>query len=384
MVLKGKYLIIKELTFVKNGQLEILGEGNRITNCIWDDSEAGKWLIVRPGSMQIEIDHNIFKNKVKSNTTLDKNCQLLQVLVRNNNERHHIHHNLFKDIAEGKTDNGFEVIQLRDEFNKYEPSKPNSNMLVENNLFIRCFGESEIVSVKSNGNIIRNNTFRASKGGLVLRHGEGSVVSGNYFLGEGEKSSGGIRIAGINHIISNNYMQDLGDYTIAMMDGTPDGLYTRVENVSIQFNSFINCNKNFVIGLNHAKHPNGTVPRDCKIIGNIFYSAKKNGSEYFVDFVQNDQPENWTLEHNIAFGKKIDNIRGFDNKEIGLVINKEKLFIPTDKTCKISTTELTCELLKYDLFGQSYISNLITVGAIQYPTLKEIKLPLSEASFLKQ
>jgi len=380
MVVNGNYLTFKSLSFIKNGQLEVLGQGDRITNCIWDDSEAGKWLKVLPGSMQIEIDHNVFKNKLKSNTTLDKECQLLQILVRNNNESHHIHHNLFKDVAKGKSDNGYEVIQLRDEFNKYEPTKSKCNIVVENNLFIRCLGESEIVSVKSNGNIIRNNTFRANKGGLVLRHGVGTEVSGNYFLGEGEKSSGGIRIAGINHLVSHNYMQDLGDYTLAMMDGTPGDFYARVENVTIQFNSFINCDKNFVIGLNHAKYPNGTVPRNCKVIGNIFQSDKKSGSANFVDFVQNDQPENWIVEHNIAFGKNTDNIKGITNKEIGLV-NKNKLYYPTIKTAKIDRTKLQCELAKKDLFGQAYSGDAITLGAIQYPMSKEMNLPLSEDSF---
>lgn len=384
MIIKGNYLIINKLSFVKKAQLETLGQGNRITNCIWNDSESGKWLVVLPGSRQIEIDHNVFKNKIKSNTTLDKNCQLLQVLVRNNDERHHIHHNIFKDIAEGKTDNGYEVIQLRDEFNKYQRGTPYTNSVVENNLFLRCSGESEIISVKSNGYVIKNNTFRASIGGLVLRHGEGSIISGNYFLGEGVKKSGGIRIAGMDHVISNNYMQDLDDYSLAMMDGTPDDFYARVENVSIQFNSFINCSKNFVIGLNHAKYPNGAVPRNCKIIGNIFHSDKKGGSAYFVEFVQNDQPENWTVEHNFAFGKKTDNIQGIQIKEIGLIVNKEQLFIPSEKTEKISKSKLHNALSKYDLFGQEYKSNLITIGAIQFPLLKEINLPISETSLLKQ
>jgi hypothetical protein len=97
--------------------------------------------------------------------------------------------------------------------------------------------------------------------------------------------------------------------------------------------------------------------------------------------VQNDQPENWIVEHNIAFGKKTDNIKGITNKEIDLIVNKSKLLIPTENTDKIDRANLKCDLPKIDLFGQSYTSNSITVGAIQYPILKEIKLPLSETFY---
>ena len=52
------------------------------------------------GSSLIEIGYNTFKNK-SNNTQHEKGYQLLQIVVLNQNERHHIHHNLFSDIAEG-------------------------------------------------------------------------------------------------------------------------------------------------------------------------------------------------------------------------------------------------------------------------------------------
>jgi len=384
MVVTGNYITIKNLEFVNKGQLEVYGQGNRVTSCIWDDSECGKWLCVLPGSMQVEIDHNVFKNKIKSNTTLDKNCQLLQVLVRNQNERHHIHHNLFKDIAIGKTGNGFETIQLRSEFNNFTPGEANTNNLIENNLFVRCNGESETVSVKSSGNVIKNNTFRACHGGLVLRHGINSEISSNYFFGEGEAKSAGIRMAGSGHKVSNNYMQDLGEYAIAMMDGTPNNFYMHVDSVSVTFNSFINCANNFVIGINHERYPEGTIPTNCKIIGNIFYSDKESPSESFFEFVHNEKPTTWIVEYNIARGKSTNNLQGVTNKELSLIVNEQQLFVPTENTDKINISDLPCKPSAQDLFGQDYINSYITVGAIQYPLKKMFNQPLSEEkNFIK-
>jgi len=378
MAVKGNYISIKGLQFVNNGQLEIVGQGHRVTYCTWDDSESGKWLTVLAGSMQVEIDHNVFKNKIKSNTTLDKNCQLLQVLVRNQNESHHIHHNLFKNIAKGKTGNGFETIQLRSEFNSFKFGEANTNNLIEYNLFERCNGESEVVSVKSNGNIIKNNTFRACQGGLVLRHGENSEISSNYFLGEGDPKCAGIRMAGSGHKITNNYLQDLGEYSLAMMDGAPDNFYLHVDSVSVLFNSFINCTNNFVIGLNHERYPEGTTPTNCKIIGNIFYSDKVNNSETFFEFIKNQKPTNWIVENNIAWGKNTNDIKGVVSKEFKLKVNTLNLLEPTENVSKVNLSELHCKPATHDIFGQPYNNEFITVGAIQYPIAKMANKPLSE------
>ena len=71
----------------------------------------------------------------------------------------------------------------------------------------RCDGEIEIISSKSCENVYRNNTFRDSEGCLTLRHGNRCVVDGNFFLGNGSegKPTGGVRVIGEEHVITNNY-----------------------------------------------------------------------------------------------------------------------------------------------------------------------------------
>lgn len=373
----GSYISLQGINFIENGNLTVFGKGCRISYCTWNDAKPGKWLHVLAGSTEIEIDHNTFQNKFFSNQSIDRGCQLLKIDVRNKNERHHIHHNLFKDVAKGKTGNGYETLQLITENNPFDPPPGSSNSIIEDNLFIRCNGEAEIISVKSNGNLLRRNTFRACRGGLVLRHGDDNMVTQNYFFGAGEAGSYGVRIQGTGQVVANNYFQDLGSYGLGMMDGTPDDLYVRVERGKVLFNTFINCNNAFNIGLNHSKHPNGTVPKDCKIIGNIFFSEKGDKSESFIEFIRNDEPENWEWKDNIGFGKTIPLMNGFQLVHPELERYSNALMAPTMKTKSSEISSDFYEELKVDLFGNNWKENR-TVGAIQFPFKTVKNLPLNE------
>lgn len=364
--IEGEFLSVEGISFSGQGNLEISGKNCRISRCIWSDTKSGKWLRVLAGSSEIEIDHNLFENKT-NNRELDRNCQLIQVVVRNENEQHHIHHNLFREIPKGKTGNGFETLQLITENNPFDPPGGHSNSVIEDNLFIRCNGEAEIISVKSNGNIIRRNTFRACAGSLVLRHGDNNVVTANFFFGDGEKNSGGVRIQGTDQIVANNYFDGLGQLSLGMMDGTPDNLYIRVERAQILFNSFINCPKNFVIGMNHSSHPNGTVPKDCRIVGNLFYYDKPEKPENFIEFVQNDQPENWIWEGNISYGAPVlKEIKGIQKVDPQLKFQENGLAVPTSETPEIHQISDYEKEIQFDLFGQKWKINR-SVGAIQFP-----------------
>ena len=68
---------------------------------------------------------------------------------------------------------------------------------LERNLFEEAHGEAaEIISIKSNRNVVRFNTFRKTKGGITNRSGNFNVIEGNFILGEGEPRSYGIRVTG--------------------------------------------------------------------------------------------------------------------------------------------------------------------------------------------
>ncbi|MER5208354.1 polysaccharide lyase 6 family protein [Streptomyces sp. NPDC002825] len=91
-----------------------------------------------------------------------------------------------------------------------------ADAVVEYNLFEHCDGDPEAVSVKSSGNTIRYNTIRDSQGGIVLRHGNGSTVEGNWLLGGKE----GIRLYGNDHLIVNNHIAGLTGRALVIGSGT--------------------------------------------------------------------------------------------------------------------------------------------------------------------
>ncbi|WP_020533256.1 polysaccharide lyase 6 family protein [Flexithrix dorotheae] len=374
--LKSDYFSLEGIQFEGRGSVEIEGEDCRLTQCHFSDSKANKWVRVLPGSKKIEIDHNTFENKT-GNTTTKKGCQMVQVIVLNQNEQHHIHHNLFKDIPKGMESNGYETLQLITKGNPFDPPAGDCNSIIEKNLFIRCNGESEIISVKSNGNIIRNNTFRESKGALVLRHGDNNQVTENYFFGEGENGSGGVRFQGSGQVVAHNYFHKLGQFGVSMMDGTPDYLYVRVENGEVSFNTFIDCRKTLTIGLNHSKHPNGTVPKDCFILGNLFYSKQDGEDSPFVKLVQDDEPENFIWSNNLVFGKPQPLAKGFFEADPVLEFQNNHIGLPTQKTPSFQLEIPEKEFYTIDLLGQQRGMNK-TVGAIQFPVDSLGFKPVSE------
>ncbi|TVZ57320.1 poly(beta-D-mannuronate) lyase [Lutibacter sp. Hel_I_33_5] len=137
----------------------------------------------------------------------------------------------------------------------------NSNTTVSNNYFVEADGENEIITNKSKNNKYINNTFRRSRGSLVLRHGSNATVDGNYFLGENVDGTGGIRITDSDHTITNNYIQDCitvvsqakwnngitfiggGDNaSVACTSTSTSNGYQKSNNITLSNNSIVNTN----------------------------------------------------------------------------------------------------------------------------------------------
>tara|TARA_R110002020_G_C16321837_1_gene774952 strand:- start:19374 stop:21641 length:2268 start_codon:yes stop_codon:yes gene_type:complete len=124
-------------------------------------------------------------------------------------------------------------------------SLTDSLTVVENNFFDRCSGEVEIISNKSGGNIIRGNTFYASRGTLTLRHGSGTLVENNLFDGAGAAYTGGVRVINARQTIRNNYFRNLTGNrfsgALVVMNGVPDSpinRYHQVDGAVIEHNTF--------------------------------------------------------------------------------------------------------------------------------------------------
>lgn len=155
----------------------------------------------------------------------------------------------------------------------------NSNVSISNNYFVQSDGENEIITNKSKGNSITNNTFRRCRGSLVLRHGSNATVDGNVFLGENVDGTGGIRITDSNHNITNNYIQDcitvqdqakwnngitfIGGSANADVACTSDDVsngYQKSENINVSNNTLVNTNAPLFYNTDKGStDPTGTV-----------------------------------------------------------------------------------------------------------------------------
>lgn len=170
--------------------------------------------------------------------------------------RHRIVHNRFERPVtlyddEGKAINGQESIRI----GTSETSMSPAECTVEGNYFYHCHGEqAEIVSNKSCANIYRSNLFEECKGSLTLRHGNGCLVTGNFFLGNGMENTGGVRVIGEDHVVENNYLENLrgsGYKTaICLVRGQKDPAlsgYWQVKRATVKRNVVVNCRYAFQV-----------------------------------------------------------------------------------------------------------------------------------------
>lgn len=172
------------------------------------------------------VDHSHFEGKTNAGVTL-------AVIRRKGyplDNRHRIDHNYFGPRPPLGS-NGGETIRI----GTSHESLSDSNSIVERNIFDRCSGEVEIVSVKSGGNILRENLILSSRGAFVLRHGNGNIVERNVFLGHHVPDSGGVRIINKLQIVRFNYMEGLAGTdlksAISVMNGVPNSVINRYHQV---------------------------------------------------------------------------------------------------------------------------------------------------------
>lgn len=183
------------------------------------------------------VDHSHFAGKANAGVTLAVIRQAGQPL----DNRHRIDHNYFGPRPPLGS-NGGETIRI----GTSEQSLSDSRTVIEDNVFDRCDGEVEIISIKSGANIIRRNTFLQSQGAVVLRHGNGNLVENNVFLGDGKPNTGGVRVINADQIVRGNYMEGLAgkDFSsaITVMNGVPNSAvnrYHQVRGALIENNSLI-------------------------------------------------------------------------------------------------------------------------------------------------
>jgi len=234
------YITIKGFKFTHKSSKAKTASGSRFcrwTQNVFENSGDGEDLTI--AGSDHEIDHNTFQNKNAMGRFLAIRGTGKQIA-----ERLSIHHNYFNNYVSQGGKNGAETLQ----FGLSGFSLSTSNSVVEYNLFEQCAGENELISVKASGITLRYNTIRDCPAQFTLRHGNKSVIYGNYFI-----NTPGLRIFGDDHIIVGNYFENckpaitIGNGDGEVADGAQLTAHDRPDRVVISYNTLINNAENYVM-----------------------------------------------------------------------------------------------------------------------------------------
>lgn len=243
----------------------------RVTDCVFEQTNPGnknesRWLNIY--GTHNRVDHCYFAGKQNQGATT-------VVWVEENPGRHRIDHNHFGERPELGS-NGGETLRI----GTSQVSELSSQTLVEHNYFEQCNGEAETISNKSCDNTYRFNLFERCEGTLTLRHGHRCQVDANIFLGHKLSGTGGVRIIGEGHRVTNNYFEGLrGDAeraALSIMNGilnSPLNGYAPVRDGVIAHNTFIDCKVSMEFGVRASKKVS-VAPSDCLVSHNVFAPGK--------------------------------------------------------------------------------------------------------------
>lgn len=250
-------------------------------------------------------------------------------------------------------------------------SMSDSFTTVESNLFERCNGGIEAISNKSGHNVFRSNTFKDSEGTLTLRHGNGALVEGNFFFGDNITGTGGVRIIGEDHVIINNYFtgiagisstQDIFRPALDVFDGVEDSPlngYFQVKRAVIAFNTFVDNERNIVIGGGRTslgrQFPGHRIfpPLDSTIANNVVVQVTHPRTHCLINVV--DEPINMTYEGDIMFGDclGIDPVpEGINIIDPMLVLADDGLYRPDRGSPLIDSSVGDYPMVTIDMDGQ--------------------------------
>jgi poly(beta-D-mannuronate) lyase len=218
--INGKHLVVDGVHFTGDTTTKAppIGFGEtsehcRLTNSAVIDFNAPfdvRFHYVRVGGKNHRIDHNLFTGKTNMGP----------MLAADGGTQVRVDHNHFRDFPHNPK-NGREVIQIIGVGSNDEPlAAGGAHWVVEQNLFERAHGEgAEIISVKSNHNVVRHNTVRATKGALTMRSGGGNTFDGNFIFGDGMEDASGLRVSGTNGKAVNNYVSGVSGTAIRLHAG---------------------------------------------------------------------------------------------------------------------------------------------------------------------
>lgn len=311
---KASHIIFEGFVFDCTGNSTLIkleaSNNIRITRNVFEQESTSsvKWIVVVGTyndytfqflSHHNRIDHNIFKNKLTPGNFITIDGTYNQTQTENYQSTYdRIDHNYFFNSSP-RVENEKEAIRIGNS----QLCNSSGYTTVEFNLFEDCDGDPEIVSVKSNDNYIKHNTFRGNYGTLCLRQGNRTMIEGNYFFGNNKADgllgtqpiyTGGIRVYGTDHVIINNYMEGLRgtkwDAPITLTQGdvitgssTNYSAHFRPERITIGYNTLVNNIYGIEIGYSKADNSYNKKLKDIYIANNLVTGSENSMVHFFND-----------------------------------------------------------------------------------------------------
>jgi poly(beta-D-mannuronate) lyase len=302
---KGGEGASNHIEFRKNGSNSDFGFNCTIRNCAFDnlvtpEPDKSRWIVLY-GSGNV-VENCSFINKLSAGALILVELDYSEGITPGHIIRKNYFFNITPKDAFSTNSGDCEAIRI----GVSSDQSVSAQVLVEGNYFQAADGENEIITSKSADNTYLHNTFRNCRGSLVLRHGAGAHIEGNFFLGEGKAKSGGIRVSDRDHVIINNYMQglsndnDIWNNGITLVGGgessggSGNG-YQNVDNVTIVHNTIYDSDDPIFFNDRNSYDPTGT------IAFNLIYS--ENGNIVAGDISGTGQ--GMTYEGNIFGGSPI-------------------------------------------------------------------------------
>lgn len=321
----ASFITVEGLVFNNSGGVRLEGCSNiRITRNIFrlKETRRGSWVMITGNdddttslSHHNTVDRNLFEQKKELGNFLTiEGAKTISPVV---SQYDVIEWNYFRDIGP-RAENVLEAIRIGS--SAFTLSR--GHTLLQNNLFERCDGDPEYVSVKTSDCTVRNNTFKECLGVLSLRHGNKNTIEGNFILGNGRTGTfldstgkrwtlgtGGVRFCADSMTITNNYFEGLTgtewDGTVAATNGDADygegkplTKHYHIRHAIISKNVMVNNASNIEIGFDGAGFQGNwwnKPPHEMIISDNIIVGSKDTLIKLF------DDPTNTSFSNNVVY-----------------------------------------------------------------------------------
>jgi poly(beta-D-mannuronate) lyase len=202
--IRGLFVSFENMT-MKNSEVEVSGSFNRVTNNIFRGG--------RSGTVAVDIQQGSH-NRVDHNEVTSWGYFAFRLTPIHGTVGNRFDHNYLHDYKNAASKNEPEAIQIG---NGRQHTFMHTGTIIEDNLIERVEINGELISIKSSGTVMRNNTFRNDglKGTINVRHGNSCIFADNVLYGV----FGGLSMRGDYHTMVGNVLNHQ-NISIPSGDGT--------------------------------------------------------------------------------------------------------------------------------------------------------------------